>query len=255
MHDQTTLPPHAPAAYQAYGAPAAPAERRKSKAGLFLAIGAAGVVVIAVLVAGLFVVGRSSQKVDFTATGTKSPAGSAVPTSVAPGDAVDSTVDAAASSEDAPATVATPTAPAAPVAPAPVANNGGAKPTGGGNGGQPSAPKGPAPVITSFNTNGTVDCHNGNQQTFSFDWTTTNATSVSVTMDGAPIQTVGPNGNGSLPFNCSSAHTYTLTAHGQNGQTASKSQTLQPRNVQKPPTNDDDDATTNSIPAKPIIKK
>ena len=253
MYDETTMQPQPQPQPQPqapdHPAYAAPESQRSSKAPLFLAFGAAGVVVLLALVAGVFLFSRSSSKVDFTATGAKGTV-PAVPTSVATGDPVDAGTDAAATSQDAPATVGAP-APVAPVTPAPAANNGGAKPTGGNTGGQPSAPKGPAPVVTSFNTNGSVDCHNGNQQTFSYDWTTTNATSVTVAMDGATIQTVGPNGNGSLPFNCSSAHTYTLTAHGQNGQTASKSVTLQPRNVQKPPTNDDD-TTTNSIP---VIKK
>jgi hypothetical protein len=36
----------------------------------------------------------------------------------------------------------------------------------------------------------------------------------------------------SLPFNCSSAHTFMLTAYGSGGKTATRSITLQPRNVQ-----------------------
>ncbi len=44
--------------------------------------------------------------------------------------------------------------------------------------------------------------------------------------------TYGPSGSTSLPFNCSSSHTFLLTAYGSDGQTATQSVTLDPRNVQ-----------------------
>ena len=51
----------------------------------------------------------------------------------------------------------------------------------------------------------------------------------------------GPNANDSLPFNCSSQHSFKLTAIGADGRTATKTITLQPRNVQPPqaPSSDD----------------
>ena len=54
-------------------------------------------------------------------------------------------------------------------------------------------------------------------------------------------QTYGPSADASLPFNCSSAHTFVLTAHGQNGKTVTKAITLQPRNVQPPASPDSED--------------
>ena len=105
----------------------------------------------------------------------------------------------------------------------------------GGGGGQSSsgqtggAPTGPTPTIVSFTTPENIDCHNGNQQNFTASWETTNATRVSITSGGDSLP---PTGSTSLPFDCSSAHTFTLTAYGSGGQTASQSVTLQPRNVQ-----------------------
>ncbi len=96
-----------------------------------------------------------------------------------------------------------------------------------------SPPSGPAPVITTFVTPDNIDCHNGNSQTFSASWTTTNAVKVTISIDGPGVyKTYAANGSDSLPFNCSSSHSFLLTAYGQDGRTATKTITLQPRNVQ-----------------------
>jgi hypothetical protein len=81
----------------------------------------------------------------------------------------------------------------------------------------------------SFTTPDDIDCHNGNQQNFSASWQTTNAVRVSISGGGSNYP---PSGDTSLPFDCSSAHTFTLTAYGSGNQTATRSITLQPRNVQ-----------------------
>jgi hypothetical protein len=88
---------------------------------------------------------------------------------------------------------------------------------------------GPTPTIVSFTTPENIDCHNGNQQNFSASWATTNATRVTISGGSGDYP---PSGDTSLPFDCSSAHTFTLTAYGSGGQTATRSITLQPRNVQ-----------------------
>ena len=112
---------------------------------------------------------------------------------------------------------------------------GGGSGSGGGGG-----PTGPQPSIVSFGTlsgNDDVDCHNGNSQNFSVVWDTTDAVRVSITSGGDNLP---PDGEGSLPFECLSApHTYTLTAYGSGGRTATSSLTLPARNVQ--PQNEEED--------------
>ena len=99
--------------------------------------------------------------------------------------------------------------------------------------GHSSTPSGPKPSIDSFTTPENIDCHNGNFQNFTATWTTTNATEVTISIDGPGVYATYPaDGETSLPFNCSSSHTFLLTARGQDGQTATRSITLQPRNVQ-----------------------
>ena len=91
----------------------------------------------------------------------------------------------------------------------------------------------PLPVITSFWTPDSIDCHNGMHQTFSTNWTTTGASKVTISIDGPGIYKTYPaNGSESLSFQCTSSHSFLLTAYGQNGKTATKLITLQPRNVQ-----------------------
>ncbi len=115
---------------------------------------------------------------------------------------------------------------------------GGGGQSGGGSGsGQSGGPTGPAPTIVSFTTPGDIDCHNGNQQSFTASWTTTNATRVSISGGASNLP---PNGETSLPFDCSSAHTFTLTAYSDGGQTATRSVTLQPRNAQQQQNQDQD---------------
>ena len=103
------------------------------------------------------------------------------------------------------------------------------------------APSAPAPVISSFSTPENIDCHNGNFQNFSASWTTQNAVKTTISIDGPGIyKTYGPNDSDSLPFNCSTPHTFLLTAFGQDGHTVTKSITLQPRNVQTQGSGDPD---------------
>jgi hypothetical protein len=112
--------------------------------------------------------------------------------------------------------------------------------SGGGNsgGGQSS----PNPVINSFSTPENIDCHNGNLQNFTASWSTTNATKVTISIDGPGVyDTYAANGSTSLPFNCSSSHSFLLTAYGANGHTVTRSITLQPRNVQTQGSGDDQD--------------
>jgi hypothetical protein len=105
--------------------------------------------------------------------------------------------------------------------------------TGGGSPTPTNPPAAAAPVINSFETPENIDCHNGNFQEFTATWSTTNAVNVTISIDGPGVyDTYGPNGEASLPFNCSSSHTFLLTAHGSDGQTATRSVTLAPRNVQ-----------------------
>jgi len=103
------------------------------------------------------------------------------------------------------------------------------------------APSGPAPVISSFTTPDNIDCHNGNFQNFSASWTTQNAVKVTISIDGPGVYAAyGPNADTSLPFNCSSSHSFLLTAFGADGRTVTKSITLQPRNVQSQGNSDPD---------------
>ncbi|MFN8040986.1 MAG: hypothetical protein U0Q07_17350 [Acidimicrobiales bacterium] len=122
--------------------------------------------------------------------------------------------------------------------------------TGGGNGGgapkpttppAPKPPTTPAPAVTSVNAPSSIDCHNGNSQGFSISWTSANATKTTLAVDGPGIYaTYGPSGSQQLTFDCHSAHTYTIVAFSADGRTASKTITLQPRNVQPPSTPDTD---------------
>ena len=118
------------------------------------------------------------------------------------------------------------------------ASTGSGQSSGQSASGATSPPSGPAPAITTFVTPDNIDCHNGNSQTFSASWTTTNAVKTTISIDGPGIYKTYPaNGSDSLPFNCSTAHSFLLTAYGQDGRTATKTITLQPRNVQTPTTN------------------
>ena len=77
----------------------------------------------------------------------------------------------------------------------------------------------PAPVIVSFTANPSPATCEG--PFIQLSWTTQNATSVTVSIDGpGAYDTYGPNGNADVPFACTEAsHTYTLTADGPQGST------------------------------------
>ena len=111
----------------------------------------------------------------------------------------------------------------------------------------PSTSSGPRPSILSFSTPENIDCHNGNFQQFSASWTTKNATKTTISIDGGGLyKSYGPSADTSLPFNCSSSHRFVLTAIGANGQKATKSITLQPRNAQTDDDDDDEDQGSDS---------
>jgi hypothetical protein len=119
-------------------------------------------------------------------------------------------------------------APTAPVS-GPSNSNAGQPSGGSSGGGQATAPM---PVIDSFVTPEDIDCHNGDFQLFSASWTTTHASKVTISIDGPGIYAEYPaDGETSLPFSCSSSHSFLLTAHGDGG-TATRTIVLDPRNVQ-----------------------
>lgn len=134
-------------------------------------------------------------------------------------------------------------------APAPTSRDAGTSGNSGGNatasgGGTGTNPNGGSmgsgasstsqPTITSFTTPDDIDCHNGNLQEFTLTWATERASKVTISIDGPGIyDTYGPSGSASLPFNCSTPHSFLLTAYAADGTTtATKSVTLQPRNAQ-----------------------
>lgn len=151
--------------------------------------------------------------------------------------AEDGTDDEAAGDEAAvEAATGTPTAPGAPTPPAGTPS---APPAGGGSSGggaaptPPAPPATPAPTITSFVTPDSIDCHNGDFQQFTATFSTSGAVKTTISIDGPGIYAeYGPSGSADLPFNCSSPHTFLLTAHGSDGQTATRQVTLHPRNAQ-----------------------
>lgn len=229
VHAGTTVYPNAAYAAPAFGAyPAAdPTDGRSSNRGLAIVVG--------VLVALLFLGGGVVARQAFSSSPPSAVAAPA-PKATVPVAGPGSTV-APSTSIEVPEVPVT-TAPALPTSPAP--KSGG---TGGGapqptNPPAPPAPQPPAapkPAITSFTTPETIDCHNGNFQEFTASWTTTNATKVSISIDGPGVYKYYPaNGSDSLPFTCTSAHSFMLTAYGADGSTVSTTITLQPRNVQLP---------------------
>jgi hypothetical protein len=231
----SNVPPYTPQdPNYAYAAPhGAPADEPRNRGALVIGIALAIVLLIALLT-GAFLIGRSGQATD---------AQSAIATSGSTRTTVAPTTTAAGATTTAPETTVAVDPTIAPVT-APTGNGGPAptvapKPTTAPT--NPPAPTAPKPVITSFTTPENIDCHNGNFQTFSASWTTTNATKTTISIDGPGVyKTYGPNDSDSLPFNCSTPHTFLLTAYGQDGSTTTKSITLMPRNVQAPASPDDD---------------
>jgi hypothetical protein len=234
----TTVHPNA-----AYGAPVtyAPsgADDRSSNKGLAVIVG----LVVALLFLGGGTLGLralASSPSSVSASPAGGSAGGSAGGAAAPGLA-GTTVAPTATTPVAPVTTAAPAPTTVPDAPAPKA------PTGGGapaptNPPAPQPPAAPKPAITSFTTPETIDCHNGNFQQFTASWTTTNATKVSISIDGPGVYKYYPaNGSDSLPFSCDTPHSFLLTAYGADGSTVSTSITLQPRNVQTPPAPGADD--------------
>lgn len=195
-------------------AASAPAPRRSRRALVVAAVVAAAVVVGG---AGAALAWPSSpQADDVAASVTAPPAEDGGELAIAGDDLAD----------EAPAAADTPAAD--------TANPSGSGKSGGSGAANPGGGKSaPAPSIKSFSTPENIDCHNGNLQYFSAKWSTSNAVKVTISIDGSGIyDTYGPSGEASLPFNCSSPHTFVLKAYGSDGKSVSKSVTLKPRNVQ-----------------------
>ena len=131
--------------------------------------------------------------------------------------------------------------PSRPVDLTPANTNESGQHTSPGNTGNPNNNQ-PAPLIDDFTTPENIDCHNGNFKNFNASWKTTNATKVTISIDGPGVYQEYPaNGETSLPFNCSSSHRFLLAAYGPNGAKATRTITLDPRNVQVPPSDDDEE--------------
>lgn len=246
-YDQTGYAQNAydPNADLANAAPAGPADDRRHRSLLLALLGAVAVLVLlsAGLLAALVSRGSAPEGRAIAATGT-------TPSSVAP--ALDAPADVPAAGE-VPVVSLPDVAPVTPAGGGSAGTPGGSPSSGGGTGSgsptpkpqsqptTPPKPASPSPVITSFSTPPNIDCHNGNQQSFTASWSTQHATKVTISIDGPGVyKTYGPTGSDSLPFNCSSSHTFLLTAYGQDGKTVTKSITLQPRNVQQPAPADDE---------------
>jgi hypothetical protein len=89
-----------------------------------------------------------------------------------------------------------------------------------------------APVITSFTAAPSpFPCSGtGDSGQVTLNWTTTNATGVSISIDGPGVfGSFGPSGSRQVPFaSCTSAHVYTLTARGQGNTQVQQTITVQP---------------------------
>ncbi|MEI7887066.1 MAG: hypothetical protein WCJ04_06715 [Actinomycetes bacterium] len=85
----------------------------------------------------------------------------------------------------------------------------------------------PKPVITSFSIPKTVSCAGEQVPYISLSWTTSNASVVSLAIDGPGLYKnyQGGSGSDSVPFSCVGPHTYLLTATGPAG-SSSKSVTV-----------------------------
>ena len=85
----------------------------------------------------------------------------------------------------------------------------------------------PKPVITSFSIPKTVSCAGEQVPYISLSWTTSNASVVSLAIDGPGLYKnyQGGSGSDSVPFSCMGPHTYLLTATGSAG-SSSKSVTV-----------------------------
>jgi hypothetical protein len=94
-------------------------------------------------------------------------------------------------------------------------SSGGGSSGGGSSGGGGSAST--SPSIASFSAPSSVTCKAAT--TITLSWSTKNATSVTISIDGPGIfSTYSPNGSASVPFACDGhSHTYLLTAKGPKG--------------------------------------
>ncbi|TMM16987.1 MAG: hypothetical protein E6G01_07135 [Actinobacteria bacterium] len=92
--------------------------------------------------------------------------------------------------------------------------SGGSSGSGGGSGGQSAST---ATAIASFSGPSQVTCTTST--TITLSWTTRNATSATISIDGGGIYASYPaNGSASVPFACDGkSHTYLLTAKGPKG--------------------------------------
>jgi len=96
-----------------------------------------------------------------------------------------------------------------------------------------------APVITTYSSNptGVIQCPDTTSVLqVTLTWATSNATGVTITIDGGNTASFGPNGSAARDFACNqAAHAYTLTAVGANNASTNRTITIQ-RQVPNPPT-------------------
>jgi len=96
-----------------------------------------------------------------------------------------------------------------------------------------------APVITSYASNPAtvIQCPDSTSTLqVTLTWATTNASGVTITIDGGNTASFGPSGSAARDFNCSqAAHAYTLTAVGANNASTNRTITIQ-RQLPAPPT-------------------
>lgn len=88
------------------------------------------------------------------------------------------------------------------------------------------------PAFTSISAPASADCPTPDSDAaISFSWTATNATKVTLSIDGPGVYRTyaGASGSETVTFPCSASHTYLFTAHGSNGTVTPRSFTIAPK--------------------------
>jgi cytoskeletal protein RodZ len=101
------------------------------------------------------------------------------------------------------------------------------KPTSTSSSTTSSTTKPAVPVINNFTVPATADCTLPSPVQLSVSWNASDATEVSISIDGPGVYKTYPGGSGAdaVPFSCPGPHTYLLTAKGPGG-TATKTVTV-----------------------------